>query len=1184
MRELDDLSATEVIRGWLRNPSHDRGIHLAGEGQEWTFRSYGAIADHAVRIAADVREHGVAGGDGVCVILPTDHTCAAAFYAVWVCGGVLTPIVPPTFADLDQYRSHVAAIIDQARPRLVVTEPGLAGLVREALELSRVRCRLLEVTDDPAPTAGEGADLDEVWGPAGDCALLQFTSGSTGAPRGVRISWESLSTNTAMISELLRWRDGEPMASWLPLYHDMGLVGGFLTTVTNQEDLHLMRPDHFVRDPVRWLRAMTVARHTPSPSFALGYLAHRIGADEIADLDLSGWRTLAVGSEPVEIGDLQSFTELAGPCGFDAEAVTLAYGLAESTLMVCSSRRDAPITLVRPGVGGLRFGYPVDIAETREFSAGATYSGSGWIAGLGCSTARSQVAIVDDAGDTLPAGVLGEVIVTGSSVASGYSDDRAPAAGSTRIIDGVLYTGDAGFLLDDELFVLGRMGSSLKVRGRSVFMEDLESKVSAESGITKGKLAAVAVTDSGDRGVALFAEAPPGEWMSAARTIIRAELGPAHTVTVVTGPRGLIRRTSSGKPRRRHMWQLHIAGALDGAQTHDVDGTSAHPAPTPTLGAQRVTGLLDSALELVTVPDACAVVFEGSLAEGFGNEGSDVDFLVIAAGDDEMPTLPSVLFADGRRLEIRTRSVAQLREQLETVARHTATDSVDELGEDLLNRCQRFLNSTTIRDGAGVDLDELRNILSRERFADTLTSWWADRARQAFRQAVALRVLGCADEALGWAVDALTQAAKCWCAAHGETYLESKWLPRQLDRAAERGDADLIDRYRVLVDDARRTPEPDRAWWARVAEMSTAFGVDADRWCDPAPLRLTRVPGVTTWTVADRIHVIRSGADVVALSDRAAQVWRQVVFRRPLTAVLGGATAAMEESETDESGAGGAVRSRLQSHSQTESHPPSPSVAACIAEFIRLGLVGLDWRGAGPVRPAMTMCEPSPPYTPMPYTPPLGGGRPLVGLTGAARPDTGIAVLSPLPAARFASAALDLTWANVVAENAREDLAGAVKSGQGAVAQVAAHRLIAMSARMMLSSNGIHPLPPDVAPVATLRRLLPDGAGHDALVMRFEAATAVDFPALVDGGDPLAGLETLDDLLGEVRARVGGADFPSSFDSKDQWRATLGIAYDWVRIGTHLGVPLPLAEAGDLVGTGGAQPHTEAQPHTGAQP
>ncbi|MFD6161584.1 AMP-binding protein [Nocardia sp. NPDC060256] len=1174
---MDHDKDVAAVRDWLADPAGQAGIHLADEADGWAYRSYPELAEQTWSIAALMRQHGMGSGDGACVIMPTGFPCVAAFYAVWACGGVFTPVAPPMFGDLDQIIAHIAAILVQAKPRLVVTSIEFEQLVRQAATAAGR-------TDEPlvidASTLRPCPPEQRVFGEPDECALLQFTSGSTAAPRGVRVSWHNLANNIAMISALIEWCDGEAMVSWLPLYHDMGLVGAFLTTVTNQGDLYLMRPDQFVREPARWLRAMAHAQHSPSPSFALGYVAHRVSPAEIADLDLSGWRTLAVGSEPVEVADLQSFANLTGPLGFSMSAYTLAYGLAESTLMVTSSARHRPITALRIDTPTLRFGEPVTILDRELLDDTHRVDGAGWITGLGYSTAESTVTVVDADGHELPDGTLGEMVVVGDSVALGYSDDSDGA--STRIAGGKLYSGDAGFLHRGEVFVLGRMGSSVKVRGRSVFMEDIESRVAQETGITKGKLAAVAITEPGEQGIALFAESKPGDWIPEARKIIRGELGPAQTVTIVTGPRGIIRRTSSGKPRRRYMWEQFRSGALADAVVHAAEDPSsetlrhsgesgnrvvpddvtrirrspgrqqariADDAPVPTLTAERVGQLLDAALESVAIPSNSTVLFEGSLAEGFGNEGSDVDLLVLAPGDEELPTLPTVLFIDGRRVEVRTRSESQLRRQLEQVAKAA---TVTELDEDLPNRCQRFLRATVVRSGTP-DVDELRTLLPHSTFTTLVADWWTARAEQALRYAIALRTLKSRDEAIDWARNGLLQAIKGWAARRGESYLETKWLPQQLDRI---GSDELIDRYRDLSDpgawaggdstrtygdalpgvlgDAKARALSEQATWAQVFELATDLGVEGviD---DPDQLLFARVPGVTTWAIGQRVHVIRGDSDVFVLSDSGARAWRSVVFRHSLAAVLG-----------------------RQQHDST----------AELAEFLRLGFVGLQWRRGEVLTPALAMCKPVRPYTPVAST-----LAPALGVTGAARDDA-IATLSPLPARRFTECAMSLVWSNIVLENAREDLAGAVKNDQGAVADIAAHRMIAMGVRVVLSAFGIHPLPADVAPSATLRRLLPSHAlRRDDLLARLDAARQVRFSAIDDTATGLAVLDDFVTLVRSVAADPDATNFPASFDSRDQWRRTLAIGYDWLRIAGYLDTDLPLDEARDLLTSGGQQPH-----------
>ncbi|MFI1461101.1 AMP-binding protein [Nocardia carnea] len=1134
-----------AVRDWLTVPAADTGVYFADEGSGWDYRSYADLAELSWAVAELMREHGMRAGAGVCVIMPTGFPCAAAFYAVWACGGVFTPVAPPMYGDFDEYVAHIGSIIRQAAPLLVLTSNEFRDLARRAHAAAGR-------TDEPVvvdPVTLPAAPQQRRFAEPDECALLQFTSGSTGTPRGVRVSWRNLANNIAMISALVDWRPGEAMVSWLPLYHDMGLVGAFLTTVTNQGDLYLMRPDQFVRDPVRWLRAMTRAQHCPSPSFALGYVAHRVRAAEIADLDLSGWRTLAVGSEPVEVADLQSFAELTAPQGFSMRAYTLAYGLAEATLMVSSSARDRPITSLRLDTAALRFGQPVTVLAAEELADGHTVTGSGWVNGLGFSTPESTVRVVDADGNLLPDGTLGEMVVAGGSVALGYSEPAGPES-STRIQDGVLYTGDAGFLRDGEVFVLGRMGSSLKVRGRPVFMEDIESRVAQETGLTKGKLAAVALPESGGHGIALFAESAPGEWIERARGIIAGQLGPAHTVTVVTGPRGIIQRTSSGKPRRRHMWERFREGALDGAMVHETPGTTGYSVPpidtvssrSPTgaalpadsaLPGDRVIRLLDAALERVAVPAGAAVLFEGSLAEGFGNAGSDVDFLVVAAGSEEMPTLPTVLFVAGRRVEIRTRSAGQLRRQLTTVA-----DSADPavLDEDVLNRCQRFLRATLVRPGSAVDLPELYSVLTHDEFAQRIAEWWTARAREALRYAVAWSALEAGAEAADWGADGLRQAVKAWAARQGETYLETKWLPEQLNRLGAVGAAVARKYSEPLSRDETREGGPHaeeiRAGLERSVEFAAELGVDGVS-ADPGRVLFARIPGVTTWQIGDRVHVLRGDGSVFVLGADAARVWRSVVFRRPVAAIA----------------AGGAGRGEY------------------LAEFVRLGFVGLDWQGAGRITAALAMCRPV-----QPYTPPPAPVLPVLGVNGATLEPGRPVALSALPAQRFVACGMGLVWSNIVLENAREDLTGAVKDGQWEVAEIAAHRLLAMAVRVLLSAFGVHPLPADTAPLPTLARVLPASAARRAdLLAALGAARRVRFGD--PSGDTTAALRILEDFVALVRTVAGEQGFPASFDSRDQWRRTLAIGYDWLRLAGYLDAELPLDEARDLLTSGGRQPH-----------
>ncbi|MFH5210241.1 AMP-binding protein [Antrihabitans spumae] len=1106
-----------ALRHWLTAPADGHGVYLADESDGWEFHSYAELADRSRRVASLLRARGFVAGDSACVVLPTNALCIAAFYGTWSAGGAFTPISPPMFEDLERYSEHLSGILAQATPRVVVTCPDFVDLVAAAMAAAG-RTDAALVLDAATVTAAEPV---AAIAPAGEHCLVQFTSGSTATPRGVLVGWDNLDANIDMICDVIGWREGDAIASWLPLYHDMGLIGALLTAVARQGDLYLMRPDQFVRDPARWLKAMQYAQHSPSPAFALGYIGRRVDPEQLRGIDLSGWRSLVIGSEPVPAADAVAFSALLGGNGFRLSTFTMAYGLAEATLLVTSSSRSAPLQAVRIDSSTLRFGSAVDVVERRELSDGDEIEGSGWTTGLGSATAASTVSIVDADGKPLPDGHLGEVVVEGASVARGYAG--AAATATTRFVDGRLHTGDAGFLCAGELFVFGRMGTSTKVMGRSVYMEDVEARVADSLGIPRGNIAAVAIPDVAE--IVVFierrSEHHDAEFIDQARHAANAASGGSR-VRVVTGRRGLIRRTSSGKPRRRHMWQLLTAGVLE---TDD----------NLILSIDYIHEMLDRAAELVSVPPNCTVLLEGSIAEGFGNDGSDIDFLIVSPGDEPMPTMPTVLFIDGRRVEIRTRSLAQLRGQVVRLA-------AGQLDEDTLNRVQRFHRARIVQ-ATDVDIDAVRNILPYNEFTAAISGWWTERATQALRYAVALDALGAREEADDWARDGLTQQLKAWAATRGEGYLESKWLPHQLDRI---GADPLIDAYRDLMSDGSTA----ESYLDRVLHVAVAAGAPVVP-NDPDLVRLRRIPDVTTWPIGSRLHVVRDRRDVFGLSDRAAAAWRSVVFGQSLAAVI--------------------ARSPIDIRSE-------------LAEFLRLGFVGLRWHGAGSIEPALAMCD-----RVAPYTPPPGTAVPALGIAGAARTPGEHATLSPLPAQRFAEAALTLIWSNVVAENAREDLTGAIKNSQRQVAGIAAHRLIAMCTRVVLSAFGIHPLPADVAPSTTIRRLLPAGPQRDELLERLDRAQRLRFapestaPESTAADSAGADFAVLDELLDSVREIANGSDFPSSFASREQWRATLDICYDWLRLGGYLNSRLPIDEARDLLESGGIQPHTVSENTTAAK-
>ncbi|MFD4673350.1 hypothetical protein ACFWNN_26750 [Lentzea sp. NPDC058450] len=567
------------------------------------------------------------------------------------------------------------------------------------------------------------------------------------------------------------------------------------------------------------------------------------------------------------------------------------------------------------------------------------------------------------------------------------------------------------------------------------------------------------------------------------------------------------------------------------------------------ISLERLTSLLDETLELVEAPPGCGAVLEGSIAEGFGNSSSDIDFLLLADDDHEHPTMPTIVFVQGRRVEVRTRSLRQVRAQLDAVPLY----DLGTLPAALLDRCQRLLGAVVLRDN---------DIVRRARdfplsLAEVVSGWYGRHSRQAMRHAVASHVLG-QPEADGWAALAVRHAAKSWLAARGETYLEPKWLDRQFDRLIAGGHAEaagLRDRLRAGGSVAER------------ALLVADFGV-AGCAADGREVAVGLRRGVTTWPIGDRLHVVRDRADVFVLGADAARVWRSIAPGRPLGEGAGGALGP----------AGGGTPGRLLAATSGDA----------LAEFHRCGLIDLVWGGDGPIATAQ-------PWAPAePVTPPPSTRTPVLDLSGGAAPGhvarvlvpaersaagqvapdpepaehsaAGQLALVPLPARRFAAAGMAQVWSNIMVENAREDLTGALDGGQLEVARTSGFRLLHHACRAVLSACGMNPLPPDAAIVARLASVVPADLA--------EQARAVD--RALAGDDWETWGELLDKLVAGVREFVRADVFPASFDSAAAWEATLRIGHDWIRLGAYLDADFPVEEARDLLTSGGAQPHRRA--------
>jgi len=572
-------ASDEPLLAWMAESREDVGLHIA-ESSDWTATTYRALARKVREFAAGLAGREVRPGSVVTLMVSESEQFIVSFFGCLLAGAIPSPVMPrEMFRKADGYVEHISGIFAAAQPLLVVVSSESVEYARAGLAQAGVGAEIVTAEEAGSAEGGpEGRGLPLGLDPE-RTALLQFTSGSSGDPKGVRVSWRALTANVVAIREWLGLTRDDSFAGWLPLFHDMGLIGQMITPITTGMDLWIMTPVQFIRDPKRWLECfgqnnITI---TTSPSFGYSYAARRVSADDLAGYDFSRWRVAILGAERIDPGGVADFTDLVGPLGFDPRALVGAYGLAESTLAVTGVRPGDGSALVRVESTAVEPGSTV--GAKRDGILGADRGSGEHLVGCGRPIGDLAVRILDEAGAEVGQGCVGEITISGSSLASGYilSD-----GGRTDFDPAGHRTGDAGFLESGELFVVGRIGDCIKVRGAMVFAEDIESELESVIGVTRGRVAVlVGRSGSVDRAVALVESSTPERWLGDLDKIVSAlaaRTSPEFDCSVYVGRPGAIDRTSSGKPRRRVMWRDFLAGDLPGWDLAAVPGPTGNGA------------------------------------------------------------------------------------------------------------------------------------------------------------------------------------------------------------------------------------------------------------------------------------------------------------------------------------------------------------------------------------------------------------------------------------------------------------------------------------------------------------------------------------------------------------------------------------------------------------------------------
>jgi len=509
-------------------------------------RTFGMLDQAARRLAGLLVSRGLVGRTAL-LLIPQGPVFLEAFFACAYAGVIAVPAYPPR---RNARSARIESIALAASPAAVLTTAATGIELAARLDpVSAVRGVPFIAVDElagEAPALDPPDDLDAV-------VFLQYTSGSTAAPRGVAVTHRNLASNLAVICDSLDGHSATATVSWLPLFHDFGLIGNALGSLYAGNPLYLMAPTAFLQRPLRWLEA--IARygvsHAGAPNFAYDLLVDRTTPADRAAIDLSAWRVAYSGAEPIRAATLDRFAAAFAPSGFDPLAWAPCYGLAESTLVVSAGRGARIRSLDRRA---LAEGHALESVD----GSGARLVGAGRI------HPSYAVRIVDTGrGTSCPDGRVGEIWVSGSSVAAGYwgQPDQSATAFAARTADGegpFLRTGDLGFLQGDELFVTGRAKDVLIVRGQNVYPQDVEALTAslAPSAYVVGGVAAFALSDEGDRvgisvevrrGVSLDTDGAARGSAIASTIIDELELAIDEIVFV---PQGALPRTSSGKLQR----------------------------------------------------------------------------------------------------------------------------------------------------------------------------------------------------------------------------------------------------------------------------------------------------------------------------------------------------------------------------------------------------------------------------------------------------------------------------------------------------------------------------------------------------------------------------------------------------------------------------------------------------------
>ena len=559
-QSLSDVSTLAEMLSWQAEALGDQ-LHLRlwrGEDDE-ELLTFKELAEGARAVAHGLREKGLAHGERVAIMLPTELDYFFAYFGILLAGGVPVPLYPP-------FRR--AQLADHMRRQAGILRNAQASFLIASKEIRPIGVLLYGMVDDLRGVTSitelrkSGELAEPVPLEPGDTALIQYTSGSTGDPKGVVLSHYNLLSNIRAMGQALGATSADRFVSWLPLYHDMGLIGAWLGSLYHATPLLIMSPLTFLSRPANWLQAIHRHRATISvaPNFAFELCLRRIKDSEIEELDLSTLRALLNGAEPVSPSTIERFTERFSKYGFRAEALAPVYGLAE-----CS------VGLAFPPFGRLPVVERIDRHALSHHGVAKPVSSKDSegvdVVACGQPLPGHAVRIVDHLSRKLPDRREGRLQFKGPSATKGYFRDSDRTA---ELFDGDwLETGDLAYMAAGDIFITGRVKDVIIKRGRNIYPHELEAAVADIEGVRRGCVAVFAAPDAegGTEQLVVLAESrltdrEARERVSRAINKTSVALLGTPPDDIVIAPPHSVPKTSSGKLRRSAVRDLYLSGQI----------------------------------------------------------------------------------------------------------------------------------------------------------------------------------------------------------------------------------------------------------------------------------------------------------------------------------------------------------------------------------------------------------------------------------------------------------------------------------------------------------------------------------------------------------------------------------------------------------------------------------------------